>query len=66
MRNSENTSEIRPLTDVELDHVNGAVYLAGAVVMTAALCALAGAAWDLPIGATKAQAAAALGVSHLL
>jgi hypothetical protein len=65
MRNAENTADIRPLTDAELEHVNGAIlaaFIGGAIGY---LSLMAPIYWDLPFGATKQQAAAALGVKHL-
>jgi hypothetical protein len=64
MRNAENTSDIRPLTGAELENVSGghpAVVVAAAVFL----------AWAIgtdqpPLGATKEQMAAALGVEYLL
>lgn len=60
-------TEIRSLSEGELDDVNGghpALVLAGMAFVTA--CMWAGASWDLPIGATAQDAAAALGMEHLL
>ena len=65
MRNAENTAGIRSLTDAELEDISGG-YLMSVTAMVGAFCVMAGNAWDLPLGATKADAAAALGVSHLL
>jgi hypothetical protein len=64
MYNAENTSDIRPLTDAELENVSGghpAVVVAAAVFL----------AWAIgtdqpPLGATKEQMAGALGVGYLL
>jgi hypothetical protein len=74
MRNAENTSDIRPLTHVELDEVSGggtlaavvatvAVYcaVAGIAAAVAVYCAVAGQSWDLPAGAWVQDAAARLG-----
>lgn len=65
MRNAENTADTGLLTDAELQDVTGGHPMIAAVAI-GAVCMLAGAAWDLPLGATKADAAAALGVSYLL
>jgi hypothetical protein len=64
MRNAENTADTCLLTDAELEDVAGGNLMIAAVAV-GAVCMLAGAAWDLPLGATKADAAAALGVSYL-
>jgi hypothetical protein len=68
MGTTENLANIRSLTDIELDDVSGGVLLAaaGAVVAIAGWTAIAIGWSDLPVGATKQDAAAALGVSHLL
>jgi|SoiMetStandDraft_2_1073263.scaffolds.fasta_scaffold498916_1 hypothetical protein len=64
MRNAESTADICLLTDAELEDVSGGNLIAYAV-MIGTFCVMAGNAWDLPLGATKADAAAALGVSYL-
>jgi hypothetical protein len=65
MRNAGNASDIRPLTDAELDDVSGGVL--GYVVLGAAWTAIVIAGWDLPPTPTaRADAAAALGASHIL
>ena len=64
MRNVESAADIGLLTDAELEDVSGGNLIAYAV-MIGTFCVMAGNAWDLPLGATKADAAAALGVSYL-
>jgi hypothetical protein len=64
MRNAENSAEICLLTDAELEDISGGNIIAYAV-MIGTICMMAGACWDLPLGATKADAKAALGVSSL-
>ena len=55
-----NLPEFRSITDSELDDVCGGI--SPAFMLAAAVVAY----WDLPFGATKESAAAALGVEHLL
>jgi hypothetical protein len=55
--------DVRALDESEVDEVTGGVV---AVAGYLGLCALVGLSWDLPIGATTQQAAAKLGMSHLL
>lgn len=53
-------NELREVTAEELNGVDGGfspAFLIGVAI---------GYAWELPVGATKEDAAAALGVSHLL
>ena len=68
MRSAENTSDIFSLTDAELAGVNGGAIGVGIAVVAgvAALTAI-GIGWSrLPVGTTTQDAAAALGMSHLL
>ena len=60
MRNRENTPDIRPLTDLELNDVTGGISIA-AVLVTGII-----AGWDLAPGVTIKDAATALGVDYLL
>ena len=67
MRNTEAIANNRPITDSELGEVTGghpAVALVGAAAIVWG--AVVGSAWDMPLGATKEQAAGALGMGHLL
>jgi lactobin A/cerein 7B family class IIb bacteriocin len=61
MRNPELTSNMRALTDEELDDVSGGVI----AHLTAAVIAGVIAGWDIAPGATVKDAAKALGVEHL-
>jgi hypothetical protein len=60
-------SDVRDLTAAELEQVAGGhpalIYAAGGFVL---LCMAAGDSWELPVGTNINQAAAALGMSHLL
>jgi hypothetical protein len=68
MRSAENTSGICSLTDAELAGVNGgAIGVAIAAVAAVATLTAIGIGWSrLPVGTTAQDAAAALGMSHLL
>jgi hypothetical protein len=59
---NEQTSAIRPLEDAELDSVSGGII----AHMTMAVIAGVIAGWDLAPGVTVKDAAAALGMSHLV
>jgi hypothetical protein len=59
-------AEDRSLSEYELDQVSGGSPAIAAAACFLALCAWSGYSWDLPIGASKADAAKALGVEHLL
>jgi lactobin A/cerein 7B family class IIb bacteriocin len=63
-----NTDNVRSLTDAELDDVSGGVVplAVGVAVAVGAWTAIAIGWSDIPFGKTKADAAAALGMSHLL
>jgi hypothetical protein len=50
MGNAENTSDIRSLTDGELEQVSGGHPAAAAAVGYMLVCAYLGATWDLPVG----------------
>jgi lactobin A/cerein 7B family class IIb bacteriocin len=68
MGTTENSGNMRSLTDAELDDVSGGVIplpvAAAAAIGGLAMIAIG---WsEIPFGATKQDAAAALGVSHLL
>jgi hypothetical protein len=59
--------DLRALDDAEIAAVTGGSLVAAAVGTSfIAVCLVVGASWDLPIGATLPQAAAKLGMSHLL
>jgi lactobin A/cerein 7B family class IIb bacteriocin len=64
MHSGENTL----LTDAELEHVSGgAVPLAFGLAVAVGALAMVYIGWsEIPFGKTKEDAAAALGVSHLL
>jgi lactobin A/cerein 7B family class IIb bacteriocin len=68
MSTIENLANIRSLTDKEIDDVSGGVVpLAVGVCVAIGSLAILAIGWgDIPFGKTKADAAAALGVSHLL
>jgi lactobin A/cerein 7B family class IIb bacteriocin len=68
MGTTENLASMRSLTDAELDHVSGGVVpLAVAAAAAVGGLAMIAIGWsEIPFGATKQDAAAALGVSHLL
>jgi hypothetical protein len=67
MRNAETINEIDCLTDSELHDVSGGHPIIGGVAVAVLMWgAVVGAAWDLPLGSTKEQAAGALGLGHLL
>jgi hypothetical protein len=58
---------LRGLSDHEIPAVTGGILAAAAAAADfVAVCAAVGGSWDLPIGATPQQAAAKLGMSHLL
>jgi hypothetical protein len=59
-------AECRGLCEYELDQVSGGSPVVAAAACFLALCVWSGYSWDLPIGATKEDAARALGVEHLL
>ena len=65
MRTADTTADIRSLTDDELEHVSGgilAAFIGGAIGYLSLMGPIG---WDLPVGATKQQAAKALGVECL-
>ncbi|MDO9459400.1 MAG: class IIb bacteriocin, lactobin A/cerein 7B family [Alphaproteobacteria bacterium] len=68
MRSAKNASDVRSLTDVELADVSGgAIPLAVGIAAAVGGLAMIGIGWSrLPVGTTAQDAAAALGMGHLL
>lgn len=64
MRDTENTADIRSLSDAELNDVSGGVILQSIIAVGAAAALLVG--FSGPNVGTMQEQAAALGMSHLL
>jgi hypothetical protein len=66
MSTIESSLEVRPLTNQELEQVDGGSPLILAAAVWVGSCMLVGLFWDNPVGSTQQQAASALGLEHLL